>query len=120
MDHRRISTIAGRSALVLALLVAVMSSPIRPTKAGAAHTMRDCLRRNFALPSSHATRLTLAAAPAPSARESVVRSEGEEDELEFAARAEACFIEIPAKASTPPARETAPLLPPRAPHPLRC
>src|SRR5947209_7011292 len=63
----------------LALLVAVMTSPLRPLSPSGTSSHLDCLRRNFALPSAHTTYLRvkcLRAAPVKA-----VRSEREDEKL---------------------------------------
>jgi hypothetical protein len=108
-------------ASALALLVAVMTSPLHPLSSSGGLSRPDCLRRNFAIPLPRSTSgplksLTLRIAPVKA-----VRAENEQDKLSRAACPSWCSLVLPpsfslqALAWAPPALGLT-----RASQPLRC
>jgi hypothetical protein len=96
------------------LMVAVMTSPIRP--ATPAHA--GCRYHNFGPPSGKAGRHSVAAAARAGYRVKAVRSETEECDRSATIKPAFCGPE-PAL-HTAPARELSPTIANRPPQPLRC
>lgn len=68
-------------ASALALLVAVMTSPLRPLRINGASSPPDCLRRNYAIPPTRSISLSLKSISPRAASIKAVRSENEEKRL---------------------------------------
>jgi hypothetical protein len=73
-------------ASALALLLAVMTSPIRPVDTLRTCSPPNCLRRNFAIPPTHTARHFLKLATLGASLVKAVRSENEEEKLSRASR----------------------------------
>ncbi len=107
-------------ASALALLVAVMTSPIRPSNLARALSRPDCLRRNFAIPPTHSTRPSAMSIASPSARIKAVLSE-EEEKTGGTTCSACCSSDLPRMPSLkPPAWGPASFGLLQAPRPLRC
>ncbi|HWE35130.1 MAG TPA: hypothetical protein VG406_01055 [Isosphaeraceae bacterium] len=74
--HRAIRVVAA-----LAVLTAVMTSPIRPAVTGSAPIVPNYLRRNFAVPPTLSKRVCMPSQALQAAPLKAVRSEGEEEPL---------------------------------------
>ena len=74
----------------LALMLAVMNSPIRPSRFGTDQSGRDFLRRNFATASVPLTRLSLTSVPSRADRIKAFVSENSEEEFGRATTPPAC------------------------------
>lgn len=104
----------------LALLVAVMTSPIRPSRAAGGSSHLGCLRRNFATPPTHSACPSATSLTSPPGFLKAVRSESEEErrgteslgccpfDLSITASSEAIFPDLAAPGHIPASR------------PLRC
>ena len=109
-----------RAASALALLVAVMTSQIRPSRSTCVPSQPECLRRNFAIPSSHSTRPSAASVSPRAVPVKALPSENNEKELSGTIRPVGCSLDLSAHASPKPARDLTAFGLDRAPHPLRC
>ncbi len=106
----------------LALMVAVITSPIRPSRSANYPSDHACLRRNFSLPPARSTPQSVT--PGISGYASRVKAlpseDREEEELTWTTRP-ACYLFIFQPSSPPkPARDSASGGPIRAIRPLRC
>ena len=106
-------------ASALALLLAVMTSPIRPSSAAGGYPRPDCLRRNFAIPPTHSTRLSVTSVTSLSGRVKALRSESEEEVSRTASPPCSPFDSPPPPVSFPLGDLTAFVLI-RSTRPLRC
>lgn len=111
-------------ACVLALLLAVMSSPIRPSCLDDGSASSNCLPRNFAITSTGKARLLPTRLTNSSPRASAILTEPTEDEKELIgviSRVFSSLFNAPPTPSPHPTRATATLAAVRAIlHPLRC
>jgi hypothetical protein len=96
------------------LVVAVMTSPIRPTT----HSRADCLRRNVGMPRGKIGSHSVAATTRAGYRVKAVRTETEErDRSATSTPTFSCPIPLP---HTAPARDLTPTITERSARPLRC
>jgi hypothetical protein len=104
----------------IVLLVAVMSSPIRPMLS-ASTSSPDCLRRNFAVPTTKSKAARVSARPASSDRVRIkaLTSENEE-ELRGMADSTSRLTDLSPTPSPNSAQAVAAHGSISAPHPLRC
>lgn len=110
-------------ASALALLVAVMTSPLQPlsSNGGLGLSRPDCLRRDFAIPLTHSATHPLKSLTLRTAPVKAVRSESEEENLSRAAAPSWNHLGLPPSFShQAPAWAPADLVPTRASQPLRC
>lgn len=82
-------------ASALSLLVAVMTSPIRPSIHALSHTRPNCLRRNYAIPPSHSTRHSVVSIALRVITVKAVRSEEEERKLGRMTSPAWCSFDVP-------------------------
>jgi hypothetical protein len=108
-------------ASALALLVAVMTSPIRSLCPVNACSRLDCLRRNFAIPATHPARISLKTVVLRTAPVKAVRSETEEEKLSGTSCPAWCASDLP-PSSSPKAPAWAPATfgLAQSSQPLRC
>jgi hypothetical protein len=106
----------------LALLVAVITSPIRPSTLAVRSSNPDCLGRNVSSQyTTHSSRLSATSVTSPTNRVRALPSDKEEESSEAACLAHYSFDLSPTlSTSRRPARNLADLGPVRAPHFLRC
>lgn len=104
----------------LALVLAVICSPIRPASLARTSLTLDFVRQSFAVPSIQKTRMTLSSVGAPTSRVKALQSEGEEDD-------DALKGNRPTRVSgnvlpnrTPAGPNSTPLARTQTPRPLRC
>jgi hypothetical protein len=108
-------------ASALAVLVAVMTSPIRPLTPGDALFHPNCLRRNFGIPPTRSASFSLKSLTQRAAPVKAVRSENEEEKPNRVAYSDGCCLSPPPSSSlktlawAPPALGLTPASPP-----LRC
>jgi hypothetical protein len=108
-------------ASALALLVAVMTSPLQPLSSNGGLSRPDCLRRNFALPLSGSASVSLKSITLRTVPVKAVRSENEQEKQSRAACPSWCSLGLPPTFSlqslawAPPALGLT-----RASQPLRC
>jgi hypothetical protein len=108
-------------AAALALLAAVMTSPIRPLASLGALSCPDALQCNLAIPLTQPAHLSLKSVTPRGATINAVRSENEEEELGRAESPAGCFVCCPLSASLKtPARARAVFGLTQASQPLRC
>jgi hypothetical protein len=111
---------AIRLATALALLAAVMTSPIRPPKASGDGSHVDCLRRNFGIPAKADTTHRLAStAPSRVVQVKALSSESKPDWTADSARQHVDPACVP-PATLEPERHSTTFALGRAIHPLRC
>ena len=114
-----------------ALLLAVMSSPIRPPCPVGEGSPSDCLRRNLAVLRPHSarrfvvlpnrsTRLSALSVASPPNQVKAVRSEGDEEEIGRTVSLPCCMLALPPAPSFPRVGGLAPFTPAREIRPLRC
>jgi hypothetical protein len=104
----------------IVLLVAVMSSPIRPTRSDISSSP-DRLRRNFAVPTAKSKSARMSVRPAASARVQIKALPSEnEEELRGTADSTTHLTDLPPTPSPKSAQATAAHGSISAPHPLRC
>jgi len=118
MSNRSVLDHATCIAFALALPVAVMTSPIRPSRSAGGSVRTPYLRRNFALPPTHSTRLSATLIASPPDRVKTLSS-GNEEEQSRTARPAYDSLELPPPPSLSPARDLT-WVPIRATRPLRC
>jgi hypothetical protein len=111
---------AIRLTTALALLAAVMTSPIRPSKAAGGGSHPDCLRRNFGIPAKADT-AHRPASPVPS-RVVQVKALSSERRLDLTGDSARQYVDpaCPSPASPEPERDSTAFRLDRAIHPLRC
>jgi hypothetical protein len=104
----------------IVLLVAVMSSPIRPMRSGGTPSP-DCLRRNFAVPTAKSKSARVSVRPAASDRVQIKALPSEnEEELRGMADSASRLTDLPPTPSPNSAQVMAAHGSISAPHPLRC
>jgi hypothetical protein len=120
MSHQPLLINAIRLASALALLVSVMTSPIRPAPAASGNSQPDCLRRNFGIPGKAATNHR-PHVPATSriVQVKALSSESRLDWMTLPDRHDA-DLACPPSASVGTARDSIAFSSDRAIHPLRC
>ena len=120
MFKRRTHNTGLRILAALALVVAVLTSPIRPTKWLGAGGERDCLRRNFALAKVSPLPCSVKQVPSRLVQVKAIASETDEEEFTGAVRSAVSYFDLHSTPSTKPGRN--PISPGLALtiHPLRC
>lgn len=108
-------------ASALALLVAVITSPLRALSSSGALARSDGFRRNLAIPPTRSASFALKSVTLRTAPVKAVRSETEEEKLSRAACPARYSLGPPAASPLrSPARTPAGFGPPRTSQPLRC
>jgi hypothetical protein len=109
-----------RVATAIALLVAVIISPIRPARSvgGSSHPVH--LRHNFAGPTTHTPRHAVTSVTPRPVRVKALPSENEEEELSETTWSACCPFDPPPDPSSKPGQALAAFGPDRVTHPLRC
>jgi hypothetical protein len=119
MSRRTVLKHATRIAAALALLAAVVASPIRPSSMTSGSPLLQLLPRHFGNPPTHSIRPSVTVAASRSDRVKAVESE-DDKVLSRTARPDGFACAPPLSPALTPAREsTAPVLH-RATRPLRC
>jgi hypothetical protein len=103
----------------LALLVAVMTSPIRPSRSNPGLSYPNYLRRNYSIPPTDSTRPSPTSITSLQVRVKALRSE-DEKKLVGTTRLARCPFDLPPHPSLTPPRDLSTVGPLRASHPLRC
>ena len=119
MSNRRFDILGIRVATALALLVGVMSSPMRPARTAVGSARPHCLRDNVSLPTSQSWPVSVTSVGSRPFQIKALASEGEE-ELKAATAPSCDSIDPPPLPSSKPPRDLTAFDPVRAPYPLRC
>jgi hypothetical protein len=120
MTNRSLLSLGIHVATALSVVVAVMTSPMRPSRPGRGPSPPNDLRRNFALPLTHSTQRSVIAKGPESVRVRALSSEERENELEGTIGSARAFLTRHLAPPRRPVRESAAVGPVCAAHPLRC